>query len=411
MEITALPPKRQSLASLTLRALRYRNYRLYAAGQSLSLIGTWMQHTAMGWLVYRLTGSALLLGVVGFSGQIFSFLLAPYAGVLADRFDRRRILLWTQSLAALQAAILTGLVLAGKAEIWHIITLSAFLGFVTALDIPSRHSFVADLVDDRADLVNAVALNSAIFHGARLVGPAVAGLVIKTAGEGICFLLNAGSFMAVIVSLAAIRPKYCLLHTARRPFHLEFMESIAYVRSHLQISPVILQIALVGFLGMSPTLLMPVFARDYLQGGPDTLGILLASAGTGAFTATIFLASRTTASQLRRAIRGAVILFSASTLAFALANTLWISLVCLFLSGFGAVSQVAAGNAAIQMYVDEDKRGRVMGLVNMAFLGMAPFGSLITGFLALEIGARGTVLVETLVLATCSLFLMKRLSA
>ncbi len=411
MEITALSPKRESLASLTLRALRYRNYRLYAAGQSLSLIGTWMQHTAMGWLVYRLTGSALLLGVVGFSGQIFSFLLAPYAGVLADRFDRRRILLWTQTLAALQAAILTCLVLAGRAEVWHIITLSAFLGIVTALDIPSRHSFVADLVDDRADLVNAVALNSAIFHGARLVGPAVAGLLIKTAGEGICFLINAASFLAVIVALAAIRPNYCLLHTARRPLLEEFMESLVYVRDHLQISPVILQMALVGFLGMSPTLLMPVFARDYLQGGPDTLGALLASAGTGAFAATIFLASRTTASQLRKTIRGAVILFSTSTLAFALTHTLWISLACLFLSGFGAVSQIAAGNAAIQLYVDEDKRGRVMGLVNMAFLGMAPFGSLITGFLALEIDARGTVLVETFILAICSLFLMKRLSA
>lgn len=411
MEITALSPKREALARLTLRALRYRNFRLYAAGQSLSLIGTWMQHTAMGWLVYRLTGSALLLGVVGFSGQVFSFLLAPYAGVLADRFDRRRILLWTQSLAALQAIILTCLVLAGREEIWHIITLSAFLGIVTALDIPSRHSFVADLVDDRADLVNAVALNSAIFHGARLVGPAVAGLLIKTAGEGICFLINAASFLAVIVALAAIRPRFCLLHTSWRPFHKEFMESLVYVRDHRQISPVILQIALVGFLGMSHTLLMPVFARDYLLGGPDTLGALLASAGTGAFAATIFLASRTTSSQLRKAIRGAVILFAASTLAFALTHTLWISLACLFLSGFGVVSQVAAGNAAIQMYVDEGKRGRVMGLVNMAFLGMAPFGSLLTGFLALEIGARGTVIVETLILATCSLFLMKRLSA
>lgn len=395
---------------MTLRALRYRNFRLYASGQSLSLVGTWMQHTAMGWLVYRLTGSALLLGVVGFSGQIFSFILTPLSGVLADRLDRRQLLLWTQSLAAIQASVLTFLVMSGTVKVWHIVTLSAFLGIVTALDIPSRHSFVADLVDDRDDLVNAVALNASIFHGARLVGPAIAGLLISAAGEGICFLLNAASFLAVIFALAAIRPKYCLLHTARRPFLEDFMESVVYVKNHHQISPVILLIALVGFMGMSQTVLMPVFARDYLQGGPDTLGALLASAGTGAFAATIYLASRKTTAQMRKVIRCAVILFSASTMAFALSHTFWLSLACLFLSGFGAVSQIAAGNAAIQMDVDENKRGRVMGLVNTAFLGMAPFGSLITGFLALEIGARGTVILETLILFACSLYLFRKLA-
>ncbi len=410
MEITALAPRWGAFARLTLRALRYRNYRWYAGGQSLSLVGTWMQHTAMGWLVYRLTGSALLLGAVGFSGQIFSFLLAPFGGVLADRLDRRRLLLWTQSLAALQAAILALLVYDGSIRVWQIVALSSFLGIVTSLDAPSRHSFVADLVDDREDLVNAVALNASIFHGARLVGPAAAGLLIRWTDESICFSLNAASFLAVIIALAAIRPKYCLLTTTRRPILEDFMESVAYVKHHPRMNPIILLIALAGLLGMPHTILMPVFARDYLHAGPGTLGALLTSSGIGAFAATIFLASRKNPAQLRRVIGGAFMLFPASMAAFALSQTLWLSLACLFLSGFAVVCQVAGGNAAIQLDVDENKRGRVMGLVNTAFLGMAPFGSLITGYLALEIGARGTVIAETLALSACSLYLARKLS-
>lgn len=409
METTALAPKWGTFARLTLRALRYRNYRLYAGGQSLSLVGTWMQHTAMGWLVYRLTGSALLLGVVGFSGQIFSFLLAPFGGVLADRFDRRRILLWTQSLATLQAALLAALVYAGAIRVWHIVALSCFLGIIASFDAPSRHSFVADLVDEREDLVNAVALNASIFHGARLVGPAAAGLLIRWTDEGICFLLNAASFLAVILALAAIRPKYCMLNTGRHPVIRDFMESVAYVKHNRRISPIILLIAIVGLMGMPHTILMPVFARDYLHAGPGTLGALLVSSGVGAFAATVFLASRKNPSQLRKVIRGAVVLFPASMMAFALSQTLWLSLAFLFLSGFGVVCQVAGGNAAIQLDVDEDKRGRVMGLVNTAFLGMAPFGSLITGFLALEIGARTTVVAEAVILSACSLYLIRKL--
>ncbi|MEA5112644.1 MAG: MFS transporter [Geobacteraceae bacterium] len=409
METTALAPKWGTFARLTLRALRYRNYRLFAGGQSLSLVGTWMQHTAMGWLVYRVTDSALLLGIVGFSGQIFSFLLAPFGGVLADRFDRRRLLIWTQSLAALQAAILTLLVYSDIIRVWHIVLLSCFLGIVTSFDAPSRHSFVADLIDDREDLVNAVALNASIFHGARLVGPAAAGLLIRWTDEGACFLLNAASFLAVIFALAAIRPKYCMLNRARRPVLEDFMESVAYVKRNRQISPVMLLIALVGLLGMPHTILMPVFARDYLHAGPGTLGALLVSSGIGAFAATVFLASRKNPSQLRRVIRGAVILFPTTMMAFALSQTLWLSLAFLFLSGFGVVCQVAGGNAAIQLDVDEDKRGRVMGLVNTAFLGMAPFGSLITGFLALEVGARTTVVAEAVILSACSLYLIRKL--
>ncbi len=410
METTALAPKWGTFARLTLRALRYRNYRLYAGGQSLSLVGTWMQHTAMGWLVYRLTGSAFLLGVVGFSGQIFSFLLAPFGGVLADRIDRRRLLLWTQSLAALQAAILALLVFNGVIRVWHIVALSCFLGIVTSIDAPSRHSFIADLVDDREDLVNAVALNASIFHGARLVGPALAGLLLRWTDEGVCFFLNAASFLAVILALAAIRPNYCLLSRAQRPVVEDFMESVAYVKRNHLINPVIMLIALVGLFGMSPTILMPVFAREYLHAGPGTLGALLTASGIGAFAATIFLASRKSPSQLRRVIRGAVILFPASMTVFAVSQALWLSLTCLFLSGFGVVCQVAGGNASIQLDVEENKRGRVMGLVNTAFLGMAPFGSLITGYLALEIGARCTVIAETLVLFACSLYLVRKLT-
>jgi MFS family permease len=302
------------------------------------------------------------------------------------------------------------LVFSGIVRVWHIVALSGFLGIITSFDAPSRHSFVADLVDDREDLVNAVALNASIFHGARLVGPAAAGLLIRWTDESVCFLLNAASFLAVIYALAAIRPKYCLLITTRHPVLEDFMESVAYVKRNRQIRPVMLLIAMVGLMGMPHTILMPVFARDCLHAGPGTLGALLTSSGIGAFAATIFLASRKSPSQLRKVVRNAVILFPASMVAFALSQTLWLSLACLFLSGFGVVCQVAGGNAAIQLDVDENKRGRVMGLVNTAFLGMAPFGSLITGYLAIEVGARATVIAETLILFACSLFLTRKLA-
>ena len=388
---------------LILRAFQYRNYRLYFVGQSLSLLGTWMQHTATSWLVYRLTGSALLLGITGFAGQFPSFLLTPVAGVFADRLDRRRILLITQVLAMVQALVLAALVLTDTARIWHIIALSFILGLVNAFDVPVRHSFVVDMVDNREDLGNAIALNSSMFHGARLVGPAVAGILIGHFGEGICFLLNALSFFAVIIALAAMRIKSKERRPAGKPVFRELREGLDYAFASAPIKYVLLLVGLVSLLGMPYTVLMPVFASDILGGGPQTLGFLMASSGLGAFAGTIFLAARRDGAGLERVIHFAAILFFLGLVAFALSKTLWFSAICLLVAGFGIVVQVAAGNTILQTIVDEDKRGRIMSLFNMAFLGMAPFGSLLAGGIANGIGVPATLLLCALVCLAGSL--------
>jgi len=386
-----------------MRAFQYRNYRLFFIGQSLSLLGTWMQHTAMSWLVYRLTGSALLLGITGFAGLIPSFLLTPVAGVFADRLDRRRLLIWTQMLAMVQALVLSGLVLTNTVKIWHIIALSVMLGVVNAFDVPVRHSFVVDIVDNRDDLGNAIALNSSMFHGARFVGPAVAGLLIGTLGEGACFFLNALSYVAVIIALVAMRIKSRDRKPGRNPILQELNEGLDYAFSSPPIKNVLLLIGLVSLVGMPYTVLMPVFARDILGGGPWTLGFLMASSGLGAFAGTLFLAALRDAAGLGRVIYAAAVLFFAGLVAFSLSETLWLSMMCLFIAGFGLVAQVASGNTILQTIVEEDKRGRIMSLFNMAFLGMAPFGNLLAGGLASGIGVPSTLLVCAVVCLAGSL--------
>jgi len=395
---------------LLVRAFRYRNFRLFFMGQCLSLTGTWMQHTAMSWLVYRLTGSAFLLGCVVFAGQVFSFLLTPVAGVCADRVERRSLLLWTQFLAMVQALVLFVLLETGSLRTWHLVALSAFLGIVASFDVPTRHSFVADLVDDRGDLVNAVALNASMFHGARLLGPACAGLLIATAGEGLCFLLNAVSFGAVLLALAAIRVTPRPRGASRQPIMKEFMNSVGYVRHNLPIRSVIMQTALIGLLGMPLTVLLPVFARDVLGGGPEILGLLMALSGAGSLTGTFYLASRDASSPLEKIVGGAAIVFGTGMIAFTLSGTLWLSLVSMFVTGFGVVTQVAAGNALIQTVVEEDKRGRVMALFNMAFLGMTPFGSLLAGVLADRLGVHLTLLLNASVFLVSSRLLMGKIA-
>ncbi|HET6421267.1 MAG TPA: MFS transporter [Geobacteraceae bacterium] len=396
---------------LVLRAFRYRNYRLYFTGQGLSLFGTWMQHTAMSWLVYRLSGSALLLGLTGFAGQIPSFLLTPVAGVFADRVERRRLLLWTQVFAMLQATAMAALVITGEVRVWHIIALSFVLGTVNAFDIPARHSFVVDMVDNRDDIGNAIALNSSMFHGARLAGPAVAGLLIGSYGEGICFILNAVSFLAVIVALLAmkIRPREKRLPGS--PVLRELFEGLDYAFASVPIKNVLLLVGLVSLAGMPYIVLMPVFARDILGGGPQTLGFLMASSGMGAFAGTLFLASRRNAQGLGKIVYGAAIIYFLGIVAFSLSKTLSLSMICLFAAGLGLVVQVASGNTILQTIVDEDKRGRVMSLFNMAFLGMAPFGNLLAGGMASGIGVPFTLLLCAVVCLAGSLRFAGKLKA
>ncbi len=378
---------------LLLRAFQWRNYRLFFAGQSISLIGTWMQQVAMSWLVYRLTGSALLLGVVGFASQIPSFLLAPVAGVLADRWNRRHLLLCTQTLAMLQAVVLAICVLTDVIRVWHVVLLGLFLGAINAFDIPGRQSFVVDMVENREDLGNAIALNSSMVNGARLIGPSVAGLLVAAVGEGVCFILNAISYLAVIVALSAMH--IASHHGEKQRSHLlhELREGVRYAFGFTPIRSILLLLALASLVGMPYAVLMPVFAKDILRGGAHTFGFLMAATGTGALASTVYLASRKSVLGLGRVIAIATALFGAGLIAFSLSRTLALSLVSLTVAGFGAMAQVASSNTILQTIVEDDKRGRVMSLFTMAFIGMAPFGSLVAGALAQTIGAQNTLLM------------------
>jgi MFS family permease len=375
------------------RALSYRNYRLFFFGQGVSLVGTWMQQVAMSWLVYRLTGSALLLGTVGFTSQIPTFLVAPFAGVLADRWNRRRLLLATQSLAMIQAFLLSYFVLTGSIQVWQIIALSLLLGVVNGFDIPVRQSFVIDMVEEKGALANAIALNSSMVNAARLVGPSIAGLLIGMVGEGVCFLVNGASYLAVLLSLAAMRVTPRPTMAKRGSVLQELRDGVRYAAGFVPIRAILLLLALMSLTGMPYAVLLPVFARDVLHGGPHTFGFLMAASGVGAFSATLYLASRRSVLGLGRLIAVSCALFGVGVAAFALSRQLWVSLVFLAVAGFGAMMQVAASNTILQTIVDDDKRGRVMSLFTMAFMGMTPFGSLFAGALASRLGAPLTVQV------------------
>ncbi|HET6489127.1 MAG TPA: MFS transporter [Syntrophales bacterium] len=376
-----------------LRSLQHRNFRLFFGGQAVSLTGTWMQQVAMSWLVYRMTDSPFLLGVVGFSSQIPTLIFSPVAGVYADRFNRYHLLIATQTLAMVQAFVLAFLTLTGVVQVWHIIGLSLFIGFVYAVDIPVRQSFFIEMLDRKEDLGNAIALNSFLFNGARLVGPSIAGIMIAVTGEGICFLLNGISFFAIILALAAMRipKKEITLRHVRLKEGLT--EGYRYVRDFVPIRYILLQLALISFMGMPYAVLLPVFARDILLGGSHTLGFLMGASGLGALTGALYLASRKTVLGLGRWIALTSGLFGAGIIAFALSKVFLFSLVMMFVTGFGMMVQMASSNTIIQTIVDEDKRGRVMSFFAMSFMGMAPFGSLFAGSLASVIGAPGTLVI------------------
>ena len=376
------------------RALRSRNYRLFIAGQGVSLVGTWMQHVAMSWLVYRLTGSAILLGVVGFTSQIPTIFISPVAGVLADRWDRRRLLLVTQTLAMLQAIFLAVVVLTGIVQVWQIILLSLILGIVNACDIPIRQSFVVEMVEERENLGNAIALNSSMVNTARLVGPAIAGLLVASVGEGICFVLNALSYLAVILALAALQiPPAAKPSQARRPILHELQEGFLYAYRFSPIRSILLLLALVSLMGMPYSVLAPVFAKEILHGGAHTFGFLMTGAGSGALVGTLYLASRRSVRGLGLVIVRATILFAVGIAIFALSGNFLLSLTALALAGFGGMTIVASCNTVLQTILDEDKRGRVMSFFTMAFIGVAPFGSLGAGAMAGIIGPRDTLLL------------------
>ncbi len=378
------------------RALRHRNYRLFFTGQGLSLIGTWMQNLALAWLVYRLTNSVFLLGLVGFSSQIMILLFSPLAGVIADRFNRHRIIVLTQTLALAQAVALTVLVYANLINVWEIIVLSLFLGFVMSFDAPMRQSFVVEMVDDKKDLGNAIALNSTLFNGARLIGPALAGVAIAALGEGFCFLLNAISYLAVIVSLLLMKIERVPRAKKETQVWREMKEGFAYAYRFPPIRYVILLLGSVSLIGMPYAVLLPVFARDILRGGPQTLGLLVGVSGIGAICGGAYLASRRNVLGLTRIIPAAAAVFSLGLIAFSFSSVLWLSLAAVTLTGFGMMLHMASSNTLLQTVVDEDKRGRVMSLYTMAFLGLTPFGSLFAGSLASHIGVQWTLALSGL---------------
>lgn len=378
---------------IILRTLKYRNYRLFFAGQGISLIGTWMQTVAMSWLVYRLTNSVVLLGVVGFVSQLPAFPLAPFAGLLVDRKNRRKILIATQSLAMLQAVILAVLVFTGSIAVWHIILLGLFLGFINSLDMPARQSFVVEMIEKREDLGNAIALNSAMFNGARLIGPSIAGVLIAAVGEGWCFFINGVSYLAVIAALLAM--KIATKKNIKKNNNAidDLKEGFNYAFGFPPIRAILMLLGAVSLIGFPYVVLMPVFARDILHGGPHTLGFLMAAAGFGALSGALYLASRKNVLGLGKIIPSATTIFGLGLIGFSFSRIIGLSLFLMVVAGFGMMVQMASCNTFIQTIVDDDKRGRVMSLYVMAFMGTAPFGSLLAGTIAGKIGAPNMLLI------------------
>src|SRR5277367_5462302 len=375
------------------RALRHRNFRLFFFGQSISVIGTWMTRLATTWLVYHLTHSALLLGIVSFAGQIVSFALGPFAGVWVERLNRRKLLLWTQAAAAVQSLAMAALTLAHVITLGEIIALTVLQGLINAFDMPARQSFLIQMVGDRNDLSNAIAINSSMVNGARLVGPAIAGLLIGAAGEGWCFLIDGVSYFAVIASLLLMR----IEASDSRPNHAGMLEQMRegwdYVRMFRPIRSILLLFSLLSLMGYSYAVILPIFASQVLHGGAATLGWLTGASGIGALASALSLAVRKSVVGLARMLQIAAAMLGAALILFGLSHALWLSLVLMVFVGFGLIQGAAASNTIIQSLVPEDKRARAMSYYTMAFFGSVPFGSLLAGSLAHRIGAPHTVIL------------------
>jgi MFS family permease len=374
-------------------AFRHRNYRLFFAGQSTSLIGTWMTRIATSWLVYRLSGSAFQLGLVNFAGQIPTMLVTAFAGVLVDRWDRQRILVVTQVLSMLQSAALAVLTLAGVITVPEIIGLQVFQGLINAFDTPARQAFVVQMVDDRNDLANAIAYNSSMVNGSRIIGPSIAGILIALVGEGWCFAIDALSYVAVIVSLLAMRVTRGSRPGRRSRMLEELRTGFGYVTGSPALWTPLLLLAIVSMVGIPYAVLMPAMATDVLHGGPNTYGMLATASGTGALIGGLYLATRPSILGLGRIISFSTLAFGVGLVGFGLSGNLWLSLAALPIVGAGFMIQMTATNTVLQTIVDEEFRGRVMAYYTMAFFGASPIGSLVAGVVADRIGAPATIAV------------------
>ena len=378
------------------RALRHKNYRLFFTGQAISLTGTWMQQMAIGWLIYRMTKSPFMLGFVGFLGSIPTFIFTPFAGVLADRMSRHRMLIVTQALEMLQALVLAALIMTGKIEVWHIFALTIFLGIAVSFDSPARHAFIVEMVAKKEDLGNAIALNSLVFNSARLIGPSIAGILVALFGEGICFLINGLSYIAVIAALFGMHVMHRTAARQNKRIMHDLKEGFSYAFNDRLIRSVLLLTGLVSMMGMSYMVLMPVFAKDILRGDAGTLGLLMGSIGLGALVGAFFLASRKGTKGLDKVVVLTTNIFGIGLIAFSFSRALWLSMAVLLFIGFGMMVQMSSNNIILQTVVQDDKRGRVMSLFMVAFLGMVPFGCLIAGALAGRFGAPNAIAVSGL---------------
>jgi MFS family permease len=374
-----------------MRALRHRNFQLFFSGQLISLIGTWMQSIAQSWLVYRLTGSALLLGSVGFASQIPVFLFAPLGGIAADRFNRRHVVIATQVGSMLLAFVLAGLTLFHKVQVWHVFVLASLLGVVNAFDIPGRQSFLVDMVG-KEDLMNAIALNSSMFNGARVIGPAIAGILVAKIGEGWCFFANAVSYIAVIIGLLLMRVQRPVRALMASPFE-HMMEGFRFVNQTAPIRALLLLLGVVSLVGMPYVVLMPIFADQVLHGGARGLGILMGATGVGALLGALTLAFREGVKGLGRWVAWCCGGFGASLIVFTISRSFWVSVILLLPVGYFMMLQMSASNTLIQVMVPDALRGRVMAVYSMMFMGMAPIGALLGGALAERLGAPVTVAI------------------
>jgi MFS family permease len=391
------------------RALRHRNYRLFFSGQTVSLVGTWITRIATSWLVYRLTHSVFLLGVVGFFGQIPTLLLAPFTGVLIDRWNRHRILVVTQVLAMLQSLALAVLTLAGIITVTEILALQVVQGIINAFDTPARQTFVVEMVTDRADLPNAIALNSSMVNASRIIGPSVGGIMIAAVGEGWCFAFDAVSYLAVIASLLAMRFEKFSPPAANTRMLDELRTGFRYVTRFPPVRDSLLLLALVATMGMPYNVLMPAIAASVLHGGPHTLGYLMTAVGVGALGGAFYLASRRSVLGLGLVMVTATATFGIGLIAFSFSRVLWLSLLLLPFVGAGMMVVMASTNTILQTIVEDDMRGRVMSFYTMAFLGTAPLGSLLAGFAADHIGPTNTVTLGGVACALAAVVFAARL--
>ena len=375
------------------RAFRHRNFRLYFSGQSVSLIGTWVQQIALGWTIYELTHSSFLLGVVSFAGQLPLFIVTPFAGVLVDRWHRHRTLIATQALLMLQAFALALVVSSGALQVWNLIVLNVFAGIVLAVDLTARQAFIVEMVGSGHDLPNAVALNAFVINGGRMLGPAIAGALLTFVTPAVCFYVNAISYVPVIAALLAMRVKKHVPSMSQSGAVADLLEGVRYALGFPPIRAVLVLVAIVSVVGLPYSVLMPIFAAEVLHGGANTLGLLMTAPGIGALVGTIYLASRKSIYGAGPRVAAGAAIFSCGLIGAGLARGLTISLIALAFVGLGMIVQLATSNTVLQTIVDDDKRGRVMSLYTVAFVGMSPFGSLSGGAVAHHIGVSLTFLL------------------